>query len=137
MLYVSIHEHPAYSFPGTGYAKERGTGEGEGSTLNIPLPPGGGDDEVVAALDDAVEPAVSLFRPEAIIVSAGFDGHHCDDMSSLSYTTGLFRLLGERIGQWGREDRCEGRVLSILEGGYERLSLSESVEAYLKGLTDF
>jgi len=133
VLYISIHEHPSFSYPGTGYADETGTGEGAGTTLNIPLPPGSGDANVVAALDTKVREALESFKPFALIVAAGFDGHRLDDMSGLNYSTELYRLLGERIGGWAREF-LDGRVVSILEGGYQLDALAESVEAYLAGL---
>lgn len=133
VLYISIHEHPSFSYPGTGYGDETGTGEGTGTIVNIPLPPGSGDANVVTALDTRVRPALETFRPEALVVAAGFDGHRQDDMSGLNYSTGLYRFLGERIAGWTREF-MHGRVVSILEGGYQLDALAESVEAYLAGL---
>lgn len=131
-LYISIHEHPSFSFPGTGYAEETGRG-GEGGLLNIPLLPGAEDGQVVAALDGPVAERLARFRPEALVVAAGFDGHRLDDMSGLNYTTGLYRLLGERLGGWAGQ-YCRGRLVSVLEGGYHLPALAESVEAYLAGL---
>jgi len=132
-LYISIHEHPSFSYPGTGYAEERGIGEGLGSILNIPLPPGAGDSKVIAALDGQVEPKLAEFRPEAMVVAAGFDGHRLDDMSGLNYSTALYSILGQRIRQWA-EAYTAGRLVSILEGGYHLQALAEGVEAYLCGL---
>ena len=132
-LYISIHEHPSFSFPGTGYAEETGRGGGEGSLLNIPLQPGAGDRQFLAALDNQVAERIARFRPEALIIAAGFDGHQEDDMSGLNYSTALYQTLGERIGVWARE-HAGSRVLSILEGGYHLPSLAQSVEAYLTGL---
>lgn len=133
VLYVSIHEHPTYSFPGTGYAEEIGSGPGKGTIVNIPLLPGAGDEQVLHALATKVGPAVAQFKPEAIIVAAGFDGHRLDDMSGLAYSTELYEQLGRLMGEWGRI-YGQGRVLTILEGGYHLDSLSGSVEAYLTGL---
>ena len=133
VLYVSIHEHPTFSFPGTGYAAERGLGEGEGATLNVPLTPGASDGEVRALLDNLVSPAVERFGPEALVVSAGFDGHAEDDMSGLDYSTELFGVFGETVERWART-LCGGRVVSILEGGYHLEALPAGVEAYLEGL---
>lgn len=132
-LYISIHEHPSFSYPGTGYEEENGSGAGTGTIVNIPLLPGAADQKVVAALDGRIREKLELFKPEAMIVAAGFDGHRLDDMSGLHYTTGLFSILGERIGRWGREF-CGGRVVSLLEGGYHLQALADSVEAYLTGL---
>lgn len=133
VLYVSIHEHPTFSFPGTGYAEDRGSGPGLGATLNIPLPPGAGRHEVIQVIERQVTPAIAAFSPEALIVAAGFDGHADDDMSGLAYPTELYCELGERMAAWALEF-CDGRVLSILEGGYNLESLAAGVEAYLSGL---
>ena len=133
VLYVSLHEHPTFSFPGTGFAEETGIGDGEGATLNVPLPPGARDGAVIEALEKRVEPAVAAFRPEAVVVAAGFDGHLLDDMSGLGYSTGLYRRLGRSVAGWSRTF-CGGRVLTLLEGGYHLGALAESAESYLLGL---
>ena len=133
VCYASIHEHPTFSFPGTGYADERGLGPGVGTTLNVPLSPGADDRMVLEALTNRVRPLFDAFQPEALIVAAGFDAHRDDDMSGLAYSTALYEQLGIMMRRWGQ--RCQGRVLSILEGGYHLESLPASVEAYLTGLT--
>lgn len=133
VFYASIHEHPTFSFPGTGYADERGLGPGVGTTLNVPLPPGANDRMVLEALESKVGPLLDAFQPEALIVAAGFDAHQDDDMSGLAYSTALYERVGIIMNRWGQ--RCQGRVLSILEGGYHLESLPLSVEAYLTGLT--
>jgi acetoin utilization deacetylase AcuC-like enzyme len=135
LLYVSLHEHPSFSFPGTGYAEETGAGPGEGATLNVPLLPGARDDTALAALEEQVDPAVRAFRPEAILVAAGFDAHILDDMSGLAWSTGLYRRIGRAVAAWARE-LTGGRVLSILEGGYHIGALCDSVEEYLLGLME-
>jgi acetoin utilization deacetylase AcuC-like enzyme len=134
VLYVSIHEHPTFSYPGTGLAEETGTGDGAGTTLNVPLRPGAGDDAVLAAISDKIEPEVERFRPHAIIAAAGFDGHQLDDMSGLAYSTELYGQLAKVLAKWAQR-YCEGRFISILEGGYHLESLAASVEAYLLALT--
>lgn len=132
-LYISIHEHPSFSFPGTGLEEDNGIGPGTGTICNIPLQPGASDKQVMKELDGRVAETLARFRPEALIVAAGFDGHRLDYMSDLHYSTGLYGELGQRIGAWARE-YCHDRLLSILEGGYHLPSLAESVEAYLTGL---
>ncbi len=132
-LYVSIHEHPSFSYPGTGWGEEHGTGDGAGTIFNLPLRPGAGDKEVLALLDSTIESAIAGFNPQAIIIAAGFDGHTRDDMSGLNYSTELYEQLGRRIKQW-EQQFCPGSLLSILEGGYEMGSLADSVQAYLNGL---
>lgn len=130
--YVSIHEHPSFSFPGTGWEEERGLGSGKGSILNLPLPPGAGDAQVQRLL-----PRIRLFleemQPDALVVGAGFDAHVEDDMSGLAYTTPLYQELGRFVRALGR-DICSGRVVSILEGGYHLPRLGECATAYLAGL---
>jgi acetoin utilization deacetylase AcuC-like enzyme len=133
IFYISIHEHPTFSFPGSGFGQETGTGLGKGTTLNIPLLPGGDDDAVIAALKNRVQQAVDAFQPQALIVAAGFDGHERDDMSGLAYSTKLYGVLGEYMAAWARK-YCRSRVLTILEGGYCLETLADSVEKYLADL---
>lgn len=130
VFYVSIHEHPTFSFPGSGYAEERGIGPGLGTTLNIPLPPGADDAMMLTAIKNKVKPALADFRPERLIIAAGFDGHRDDDMSGLAYSTELYHHLGGIMAAWA-DQFCQGKLLSILEGGYHLGSLAESVCAYL------
>jgi len=132
-LYISIHEHPSFSYPGTGWAEEKGTGEGRGTILNLPLRPGAGDRQVLALLEGPVQETLERFNPEAIIIAAGFDAHRADDMSGLNYSTGLFHELGRRLKGWERQF-CPGALLSILEGGYDLGSLAASVDSYVRGI---
>ncbi|MCB2180775.1 MAG: histone deacetylase [Desulfobulbaceae bacterium] len=133
VLYISIHEHPTFSFPGTGHAEDNGMGPGTGTTLNVPLRPGSDDTVFLQAMERLVEPALADFRPDRIIVSAGFDGHIKDDMSGLSYSTDLYEVIGRKMAAWASQ-YCQGKLLSILEGGYHLESLAESVERYLQGM---
>jgi acetoin utilization deacetylase AcuC-like enzyme len=135
IFYVSVHEHPTFSFPGTGWASETGIGAGKGANLNVPLPPGADDTMILKALSDTVGPAVARFQPDAVIVAAGFDGHHLDDMSRLAFSTQLYSQLGNIMAGWARR-YCDGRVVSILEGGYHLESLAVSLEKYLQGLVE-
>jgi acetoin utilization deacetylase AcuC-like enzyme len=132
-LYISIHEHPSFSYPGTGYAEEKGLGAGCGSILNLPLAPGAGDEQFLALLHGQVAEKIARWRPDAMIVAAGFDGHQADEMSGLRYSTGLYEQIGQSVRRWSKI-HCGGRLLSILEGGYELTVLGESVEAYVQGL---
>lgn len=135
VFYLSLHEHPTFSFPGSGYAEETGTGKGRGTTLNIPLPPGADDRLVLNALDKCAAPAIAAFAPERIIVAAGFDGHRSDDMSGLLYSTELYGKFGEYLAAWAQRF-CQGKLLSILEGGYHLESLADSAAAYLSALSN-
>lgn len=130
VLYVSLHEHPTFSYPGTGLGDETGSGPAAGITLNVPLPPGADDAMLRVALWEKVEPVVTRFQPDAIVVAAGFDGHRLDDMSGLAYSTEAYGQLGRWMAMWASRF-CDGRILSLLEGGYHLQALAESVEAYL------
>jgi acetoin utilization deacetylase AcuC-like enzyme len=133
VLYISIHEHPSFSYPGTGYADEKGFGAGRGSILNLPLSPGAGDEQFLALLHGPVSEKIAQWQPDAMVIAAGFDGHKADEMSGLLYSTGLYEKIGQSVRRLSK-DYCEGRLLSILEGGYELKVLGESVEAYVQGL---
>ncbi len=131
--YISVHEHPSFSYPGTGYADEMGFAAGKGTILNLPLKPGAGDEAVLDLFVRKIEPRIVSWRPDAIIVAAGFDGHDQDDMSGLRFSTDVYGILGGIIHRWG-ELYTGGKVLSVLEGGYELSVLGASVERYLSGL---
>lgn len=133
VFYVSIHEHPTFSFPGTGYEEDRGSGAGDGYTMNIALPPGSSDAEVLKAMEDKVAGAIEEFQPDCIIAAAGFDAHEYDDMSGLAYSTRLYGHIGRHLSAWA-DIYCDGRLVSILEGGYSLDALGPSVEIYLGGL---
>ncbi|NTV14383.1 MAG: histone deacetylase [Desulfobulbaceae bacterium] len=133
VFYISVHEHPTFSFPGTGHAEEIGNGPGRGTTLNIPLLPGQGDSELKSAFANQIAPALEKFRPEALLVAAGFDGHRRDDMSGLTYSHELFGWLGGQLAGLSQR-HCQGRLVSILEGGYNLQCLGESVTQYCAGL---
>ena len=133
VLYISIHEHPSFSYPGTGWEEEHGLGAGRGKILNIPLAPGSGDVRVLAALDGPVAALLAEYQPEAFVIAAGFDAHRLDDMSGLAYSSALYEKIGSRLALWSREF-CKGRLVSILEGGYHLPVLADCVENYLSGL---
>ena len=122
VLFVSLHQWPLY--PGTG-----GPGEGNATTVNVPLPAGCGDVEYEAALTRAVEPAVAAFEPDLLLVSAGFDAAEGDPLAGMRLTGDGFRMLGERAAAM-----CD-RVALVLEGGYDPDTLPGLVQATLDGLT--
>ncbi len=132
-FYLSIHEHPSFSYPGTGYADEHGIGGGKGTILNLPLSPGTSDEYVEKLLREDIPAQLEKWQPEEIIVAAGFDAHLADDMSGLQFSTELYHRIGKEIQNWATR-YAGGRVLSILEGGYELSVLGDSVEAYISGL---
>ncbi len=113
VLFVSLHQWPLY--PGTGRHTEVGTGEGEGATVNVPLPPGTTGDVYLRALDEVVAPRVAAFGPTWLVVSAGFDAHRFDPITELGLTSGDYIAMTRRILEWVPP----GRRLVMLEGGYD------------------
>jgi acetoin utilization deacetylase AcuC-like enzyme len=133
VFFFSIHEHPSFLYPGTGRRWETGKGAGEGTTLNAPMAPGSGDAEYRMAFEQILRPAAEAFRPEFILVSAGFDAHREDPLADMQLTAEGFGLMTRFIVELA-ERHCRGMVVSLLEGGYESHSLTASVEAHLKEL---
>ena len=124
VLYISMHQYPL--FPGTGYLSALEQGSGAGTAINIPLPAGCGDIEYKQAFDEIVVPAAQRFKPELILVSAGYDGHWADDLSNMRLTLdGYFYIA--RIIQQIAADLCGGRMVFCLEGGYNLKVLSCAV----------
>ena len=131
VLYISLHQYPHY--PGTGSAETIGSGKGQGYTINLPMSAGSGDREYLAAFRDRIIPALDEFKPEFILISAGFDAHEDDPLSSIVLTTSAFRKMTELI-KASAEKHCQGRIVSMLEGGYDLHALAESVEGHLRAL---
>ena len=131
VFYASLHQWPLY--PGTGLAHERGHAEGEGATLNCPLPPRSGDGEWLAAFDDEVLPALDAFRPEFVLVSAGFDAHRDDPLSQTNLTEDAYRHMTHGLLDLARR-RARGRLVSVLEGGYDLGALARSARAHVEEL---
>ncbi len=133
VFFFSIHENPTFLYPGTGRRWEIGKGAGEGYTLNAPMAPGSGDAEYRAAFEQMLPPAMERFRPEFIIVSAGFDAHRDDPLADIQLTDEGFgfmsRFVADLSNAW-----CGGRVVSILEGGYERESLTQCTARHIREL---
>ncbi|MGH7858444.1 MAG: histone deacetylase, partial [Candidatus Binatia bacterium] len=105
-------------------------GEGEGFTLNLPFPAGYGDREYVETYLEIVEPVARRFRPEFVLISAGFDAHRRDPLAGMEVTEDGFGSLARTVLRVAR-DLCEDRVVAVLEGGYDLVGLSRSVEAVL------
>lgn len=133
ILFFSTHQYPHY--PGTGGAHERGTGRGEGMTINVPMFPGQGDGEYRKVFEEILVPVADSFNPEFVLISAGFDAHRDDPLASMDLTEkGYGALTGIVAGVAGRYS--QGRLLSCLEGGYNLNALSASVERHIMALLD-
>jgi acetoin utilization deacetylase AcuC-like enzyme len=128
IFYASLHQWPLY--PGTGAASERGTGAGLGTTLNCPMDPGTGDREWLAALEGTVLPALEAFRPDFVLVSAGFDAHKADPLAGIELSEQGFAALSRAILALA-ERTAGGRLVSLLEGGYDLEALAASVETHV------
>ncbi|MFN2442552.1 MAG: histone deacetylase [Thermoanaerobaculia bacterium] len=133
VFYASMHRFPFY--PGTGGAAERGTGRGEGATLNIPLEAGDGDAAVLAAMEKSIVPKMLEFAPQAILISAGFDAHRSDPLGGLEVTERAFGEMTRRVTEVA-DQVCGGRVLSLLEGGYDLDGLALCTREHLIAMAE-
>jgi acetoin utilization deacetylase AcuC-like enzyme len=132
VFYASSHQFPFY--PGTGARDERGEGPGLGTTLNVPLPAGTRDDVFVEAYEKEIVPALEAFRPDAVLVSAGFDAHVHDPLAALRVTTEGYRRVVSLLDR--ASDRlCGRRSVWITEGGYDLDALRECLDATIGVLT--
>jgi acetoin utilization deacetylase AcuC-like enzyme len=131
VLFMSLHQFPLY--PGTGALGEQGIGAGLGSTVNFPLPPGCGDPEYAAVFRGVALPILREFRPQVILVSAGFDAHERDPLAEMRLTSGGFARLARDLRALA-DEVCGGRVVLALEGGYDLDALGESVAGVVDAL---
>ncbi len=133
VLYISIHQQPL--FPGTGNAGEKGSGEGYGYNLNFPLEAGAGDEQYMDIFKKEIIPALGEFRPEFILVSAGFDAHADDPLGGMEVTSEGFSDMTKMLKRVA-EEICDGRIVSVLEGGYCLEGLADSVYKHVRALMD-
>jgi acetoin utilization deacetylase AcuC-like enzyme len=135
VFYISTHQMPL--FPGTGGLGETGSGNGKGTTANFPLPPGSGDLAFRTVLEELILPLLDRHSPEMLLVSFGFDTHWRDPFGSLLLSAGEYgRLIADLVG-WA-DEYCSGRIILVLEGGYDLIAASAcslAVTAALLGLT--
>lgn len=133
VLYFSTHQFPYY--PGTGDLNQVGIDKGLGYTINVPLPGGQGNAEFVRIFDEMLCPVARQYRPDCIIVSAGFDIYHADPLGGMAVTEEGFAALAGILRDLARE-LCDGRILFVLEGGYNLQGLRDGVLAVLGVLSD-
>jgi acetoin utilization deacetylase AcuC-like enzyme len=131
VLFASIHQ--TQLFPGTGPLEDCGSGPGEGYTLNLPVGPGSQEPLWLGLMDRVVLPAAAAFKPELVLVSAGFDAHAEDPLAQCRLQTGSFVAMAERVRELARA--CGAPLGVVLEGGYNRSVLAECVCAVLPALT--
>jgi acetoin utilization deacetylase AcuC-like enzyme len=131
VYYFSIHQFPHY--PGTGSESEVGEGEGKGYTFNMPMFTGSGDLEYIEAFENIFYPLASKFSPDFVFISAGFDAHEQDPLATINLSEEGYGRMTEVITKLGSE-HAQGRLVSVLEGGYNVRSLSASVEKHILAL---
>jgi acetoin utilization deacetylase AcuC-like enzyme len=131
VFYLSLHEDPCSCYPGTGHTRERGKGKGEGFTLNLPLPAGSGDEAYLKALTEQGLPRLKEFAPQFVLISAGFDAHVDDPLAHQSLSRGAYQKMGSLLLELA-EASAGGRLISVLEGGYNLTVLADCVEDHLR-----
>jgi acetoin utilization deacetylase AcuC-like enzyme len=131
VLFFSTHNY--YAYPGTGNPQKRGTGEGHGYTINVNLPDGATDSDILTAFDNQLVPAADSFKPDLILISAGFDSRTEDTLGTFDITDNAFSRC-TRIVMDIAERCCDGRIVSFLEGGYNVEGLAKAVAAHIETL---
>jgi acetoin utilization deacetylase AcuC-like enzyme len=131
VFYISTHQYPYY--PGTGAYSEKGTGAGTGATLNCPMSAGYGDTEYREAFEELILPAARKFKPDAVLISAGFDAHHADPLGAINLSTDFYRWMTRQMMEIA-DAHSGGRLISMLEGGYDLKALAECIGAHLETL---
>jgi len=133
VFYFSIHQHPFY--PGTGRPTETGMADGEGFTLNIDLPKGSGDAEFIKGFSEELIPKMNDFKPEFILISAGFDAHDNDLLGKLSYTPKGYSQVAKIINSIYKNSNAKG-IMYMLEGGYVPENIDNASQAIIKRLLE-
>ena len=131
VFYVSLHEDPEHCYPGTGYRREEGKGPGQGFTLNLPLRPHSDDSDYLMALKNEALPRLQAFAPQFVFISAGFDAHTDDPLAHMNVTREGYREMGQLVLDLAQET-AEGRLVTVLEGGYNLEVLEECVEDHVR-----
>lgn len=124
VLFISSHQSPLY--PGTGHLKEIGSSKAQGTTLNIPVPSGTGDEAFALLYKQVVAPALHRFRPQLLLISAGFDAHWRDPLATLEVSLAGFHALVRLLIE-AAQTVCDGRIVFVMEGGYDLEVLSHGI----------
>jgi acetoin utilization deacetylase AcuC-like enzyme len=122
-LFISLHQHPQSCYPGTGFEWEIGVGAGRGFTMNVPLPPTSGDRTYMTAMEGKVIPRLREFKPDLLLLSAGFDAHADDPLADMEVSDEGFTQITRALMD-ASDALCQGRVVSLLEGGYNLPALA-------------
>jgi acetoin utilization deacetylase AcuC-like enzyme len=135
VMYFSTHDYGFGVYPGTGSASETGRGAGSGKIVNVPLPKGAGNAEILQAFQTKLVPAARGFKPDFILISAGFDAMRNDLLGQFDVTPEGFAAITRVVVELA-EELCKGRVVSVLEGGYRLDGLADSVTAHVRVLQE-
>ncbi|HSK01291.1 MAG TPA: histone deacetylase [Kofleriaceae bacterium] len=133
VLYLSIHQFPYY--PGTGAPTELGGPEARGATVNVGMPSGAGDAEYAAAFDHVFVPAIDRFRPDLVLISAGFDAFEHDPLAGMRITHAGFAAMARRL-RAAADRHAGGRIIAVLEGGYDLDGLAGGMTGVLSSLVE-
>jgi acetoin utilization deacetylase AcuC-like enzyme len=131
VFYFSTHQYPFY--PGTGAATEAGSGRGKGYTMNVPLPAGTDDETYIDVFEHQLLPRALAYRPDCVLISAGFDAHYADPLAHMQVTEAGYRRMTQVVKEIAATC-CEQRLIAVLEGGYNLDALGRSVEAHVEEL---
>ena len=131
ILYISTHQYPFY--PGTGSYTETGRGNGVGATLNCPMSAEATDQDYETAFRQQILPKLDEFKPEFILISAGFDAHQADPLANINLSTESFAWMTERVMEKA-DQYCHNRIISLLEGGYNLQALPKCIGIHLETL---
>ncbi len=137
ILFISTHQYPFY--PGTGSIRETGTGDAEGTIINIPLQTGVGDNGFKTVYEKIVIPSLERFNPDLILISAGYDAHWDDPLANLNLSLSGYNWLSRKLIK-SAEEICSGKIVFFLEGGYNLKVLKESISNSIRaliGIEDF
>jgi acetoin utilization deacetylase AcuC-like enzyme len=135
VMFISLHQHPGTCYPGTGFEGETGSGPGSGLIVNIPMPPGSHDADYMQEMDHNVLPHLDQFKPEFLLLSAGFDAHRDDPLASICLTEdGFARITQDLVAV--ANTYCHGRIVSALEGGYHLRATTQSLVRHLIAMKD-
>lgn len=133
LFYISIHQSPL--FPGTGAIDEVGSGAGEGANMNIPFPPGTGDEGFMAAMQELIIPALDFYKPEILFVCLGFDPHWKDPLGQFLCSAQGFHQLLKILRRWA-QNNCQKKIALFLEGGYDLDAAKACSQAFVTAFID-
>ncbi|MHA1771148.1 MAG: histone deacetylase family protein [Candidatus Thorarchaeota archaeon] len=136
VLYIGLHQDGRTLFPGSGFVDEKGVGEGEGYTANVPMYPGAGGKSYDIAFTEIIEPLAEIYRPEFILVSAGYDCHQDDPLTMLGLTLRDIDMMNRRLVDISKR-YSKGHIAMFLEGGYNLNAVSLGTRITLEALVGF